>query len=286
MTTPVLDRQALARVVAVANGKGGVGKTSTATHAAGQVAANGQRVLLIDLDPQGNTMDDLGYVNDDHGRGLTHCVMLRVAPVILRDVRPNLDVIPGGEELNELVDHLTSRMMRKRDESALLELAAALAPHVAGYDLVIIDCPPANSAVLQDAALAMARYLLVPTHSDKSSRKGLVTMAERWQQLIALNPTLELLGVILFGVNKSAKKVERLARTWLTEALGEQAPVFTTTIRHVEVTAVDIRETGRLAYEIPGLGKEEYRSLGLDYRALGNEVLARLIELETRAAAA
>lgn len=279
-----LDRTALRRVIAVANGKGGVGKTSTATHLGGQAAASGRRVLLVDLDPQGNTVEDLGYVNDDHGASLVRAVMAGTPVRILHDVRPRLDVVPGGEHLNELADHFHSRRLRRRDgeDSALLGLARAIAPVAAGYDLVVVDCPPANSDVLQDAALELAKYLLIPTHSDKSSRNGIIEMARRFSYVRQHgNPDLELLGVLLFGVTSSATTVKRAARGWIDGALQGQAPVFDATIRHVEATAYEVREQGRLAHELVGDGVGgSVSGLAADYRDMAVEVIRRLVELE------
>lgn len=291
-STDALDRAALQRVVAVANGKGGVGKTSTSTHLSAIPAAGGRRVLLIDLDPQGNVAEDLGYDDGDRGMGLVRAVIAGTPMHVLRDVRPNLDVVPGGEHLSELADHFHSRRLRRRedDESALLGLARAVAKESAGYDLVVVDCPPANSDVLQDAAMEMARYLLIPTHSDKSSRQGIVEMARRFMHVRAHgNPTLSLLGVVLFGVTSSATTVRKAARDWIDEALGGQAPVFDSTIRHVEAAAYEIREQGRLAHELAtATGSESmdprYAKLAGDYRDMAVEVFGRLVELEQQQA--
>lgn len=283
----VLDRSALRRVLAVANGKGGVGKTSTTTHLGGQTAAAGRRVLLIDLDPQGNAAEDLGYTDGDGGRGLVHAVMVDTPLFILRDVRERLDVIPGGPELEKLADHLHSAQHRQhRGENALEVLARVIAGVADGYDLILIDCPPANNAVLQEAAMDAAQYLLVPTHSDKSSRNGLVQMARRFTEVRSTtNPTLKLLGVLLFGITSSASIVRESARKWIDEALDGQAPVFTSTIRHVEAAAFDIRERGMLAHELAASGhKGSTAALAGDYYDMAHEALARLVQLEQAAA--
>lgn len=298
-----LDRTNLRRCLACANGKGGVGKTSTSTHVAGLVAAQftadntGQRVLLIDLDPQGNTAQDLGYGPADLGASMLRTYLSggREAPLILRDVRHGLDVIPGGRELAKLADAILLAQMRERDRNrgeAVAGLAAALAAHVGQYDLVVIDCPPANTAVLQDAALDMAQYLLIPTKTDKSSRDGLAEMAERFGEARSgANPELTLLGVVLFGVTTSASNVRRIAREWIEEALQGQAPVFHATVRHVEAAAFDIRQRGRLAHELEAAraaragGDLAASATGLaaDYQQLAAEVLTRVMKLEAAA---
>lgn len=286
-TATAVDRTLLRRVLAVANGKGGVGKTSTSSHLGGQAAAGGRKVLLVDLDPQGNTEDDLGHESDDLGAGMTRAVMLGTDPVVLRDVRPNLDVIPGGVNLSELVDHLQSKRARtRRDVDPYESFVQVIARAAVGYDLVVLDCPPANNEVMQEAALDASRYLLIPTRADMSSRKGIVQMAQRFMEMRGgFNPSLVLLGVLLFEIGSRARLVERSARDWIDEALQGQAPVFDTTIRHVEATALEGRERGLLAHELAetSAGKS---SLGLagDYRDMAVEVFQRLVGLEQAAA--
>src|SRR6476659_10460114 len=98
-----IDRAVLGRVVAIANGKGGVGKTSLATTLAGMAAKAGYQILLIDLDPQGNVGEDLGYTGagtGDNGAGLVAALTKGTPPVSLPQVPPGIDVICGGEQLD------------------------------------------------------------------------------------------------------------------------------------------------------------------------------------------
>src|SRR4051794_23157663 len=127
MPTPV-DRTRLRRTVAVINGKGGVGKTSVTANLAGLYAAAGYRVCAIDLDPQGNLGNDLGYLAAglaDGGAGLHAAAVTGVAPTPLVGVRPNLDVVPGGEQLHDLAAVLQSRRLSGR--GGVESLTAAIA---------------------------------------------------------------------------------------------------------------------------------------------------------------
>jgi cellulose biosynthesis protein BcsQ len=250
MTHPV-DRYSLRRTVAVINGKGGVGKTSLVANLGGLLAAADYRVLLIDLDPQGNLGEDLGYTAaglSDDGAGLLQAVTSgqRVAP--LADIRPRLDVVPGGEALHDLAGALHARRQRQ-PHAASMALAASLTGLAGNYDLVLLDCPPGQD-VLQEAALAAARWALIPTKTDVSSRKGLREVAARFAVARLLNPDLAVLGVVLFGVNRSATRVESDARAAIATELGDVAPVFRSTIRHVEASAFDVRERGQLVHEL------------------------------------
>jgi chromosome partitioning protein len=292
------------RTIATANGKGGVGKTSVSTHVAAMTAARlareaaGQpgdtghqrRVLLIELDQQGNDEDDLGFVDGDGGRSLAACAQGYGPPEILRDVRPHLDVIAGGPYLTDLIDSLQARRVRAKDPQTPLRAAASrLASFVTPYEFVFLDCPPANNAIMQDWALSMARYLLIPTRTDKSSRRGLEEMSVRFSEARQINPQLRLLAVVLFGTNPSAKQIHAQARAWIEAALGGQAPVLESFVRYVEATAFAGRESGQLAHELEAAAVADgdkrtakaFAGLAGDYQRVTDEVLRRVAALES-----
>jgi chromosome partitioning protein len=298
---PALDRDGLDRVIAIANGKGGVGKTSVTANIGGLVAASGSPVLLIDLDPQGNLAEDLGYVEsavDDQGRGLVRALLDDGPLSPIPTVRPNLDVVPGGEALHDLSSMLFARRQRDGQE-ALLALARSLAAVADQYELILLDCPP-GEPTMQELALAAAHWVLVPARTDDSSRKGLRKVAQRFRAVRDLNPDLILLGVLLFGTNPSAKRIREEVQAEIAADLGKVAPVFTTTIRYVEAAARDARKRGQLAYELEraaAAGPKSYEvaagradrsqlvaasasSLAGDYAALTREVLAHLAAAE------
>lgn len=289
----------LARVIAIMNGKGGVGKTSITGNVGALAADAGYRVLAVDLDPQGNLAEELGYVGqptDDGGEGLAAAMQFgrAVTPV---NVRPNLDVLPGGEYLEDLESVLGTRSDRSsRRADAHTALAVSLAPAAADYDLVLLDCPPGSPA-LQTAALGAARWLLIPTRTDDSSRKGLVKVARRYVDARERGAGVELLGVCLFGVTASARKVRSDARADLERDLGHAAPVFDSVVRYAEAAAVEARRRGVPVHELEAAGidgpkwYERLRhpgqsavavvpgsaaSLASDYAALAQELLTAL----------
>lgn len=274
---------AFARVLAIINGKGGVGKTTTACHVAALLARAGKRVLLIDMDPQGTTAIDLGYDNADQGAGLVRAVIAKSGLFVIENVRPNLDVIPGGVELLKLVDHFVGGAGRHNGngpDPTPLDLAVALQDVVAGYDLVVIDCPPTNNQALTDAVLAMTRYVLIPTYPDLASREGIMKMGDGFARARMLNAHLRLLGVVLYGASSRAKEIRRIAREWITAALGDTAPVFDTEIRAGGGAAFDIREQGKLTHEMAA-----YPELAAEFEELTQEAMRRLVALETTGAA-
>ena len=244
-----IDRTALGRVVAVINGKGGAGKTSITANVAGLIANSGFRVLAVDMDPQGNLAEDLGYTSsdiDDEGRALSAALAYGQPVKPVQGVRPNLDVLVGGHHLDVAAAALS---MAKDQTKARLALAQVLEPIAGEYDMIFIDCPP-GIETLQTAAAAAARWALVPAKSDASSRKGMLDVARRLDAVVDLNPGLDLLGVVLFGTGTSAHRIKDDARSRIVETLGAEDAVLTTTIRHSEATAHAARERGQLAHEL------------------------------------
>lgn len=263
LTDNILAALDASRVVGVANAKGGTGKTSTTVNLAGNLAqanhaAGDQgRVLIIDLDPQGDVGDDLGYLGtdiDDQGDALNFCLQART-PKTLQPVpvpgRPNLDVVPGGECLNDLVSVLQGRDQAPRVEA----LARALAPALAPYDWVFIDSPPTNP-VLQDLTLVASRWLLVPTTEDKSGRRAVYQIVRRMVNLHDYNPTVELLAVVLFNSLTSSHVFRAEARDELEANLGGVAPLFETFIRN-STAAKRARGKGRTAAEYESIGNTQ-----------------------------
>jgi cellulose biosynthesis protein BcsQ len=288
--------EALARVLAVINDKGGVGKTSTVANLAGQLALAGYRVLVIDLNRQANLADDLGYRKkpdvDDDGAGLVMALTMGVPLTPVKGIRPNLDLVPGGTKLAMLTAFVISEM-QQHGRSVYGALAAALAPIAGDYDVVLIDTPPENM-VLGDLALACARWAILPTKSDPGGLVGMQLTADRFEAAREFNPYLRLLGVVLFGTLSGAGKIHKEVRGEVEEAFGGASPLFDATIRHSERVARDCRKRGLLAHELEPMdpaAEEALReamsagrrrrppisqSVSADYAALAAEVLELL----------
>lgn len=296
-----IDYDALGRVICVANGKGGVNKTSIVAQVGGLAAASRYRTLLVDLDPQGDLSDDLGYYsdgNDDHGQQLA-TALLTGSPLVptLTGVRPGLDVVTGGEQLIDVVGGLVARASRGASTTNLL--AAALAPLATDYDLVLIDTPPVD-VTLQAMALGAARWLLVPTRADASSIRGIRRIAERLSDSLDQH-RIDLLGVVLTGVPVSARRVRADASRDIQAMLGTAAPLLTATIRSSDAVARTTRDEGILVHELAERvegaepfwralrnGETPQRAPGTapaladDYVRLTEEILKRMAELETQ----
>lgn len=294
------------RVVAIANGKGGVGKTTLTAGLAGQIAAAGRRVLVVDTDPQGNLGRDLGYGPQDGnslGLAITHGLPLEVS----RGVRDRLDVVAGGPALWDVSPAFTSRGARGAALPGLRPAIDKLRPEETDedYDLVLVDTPP-GEPILQELVFASSDYLIIPTRSDDASLDGLVVVAQRFAAARALNPDLTLLGVVLFGVRAGSTRLIKRVRAALDDTLGGAAPVFTTSIRYLESAAVDMRSRGLLPHELEQVHRTDKSKrinrlrkgvavdtgdsllsrdssasgLAADYAALAEEMLAAIAERE------
>jgi len=283
----------LDNLIAVANGKGGAGKTTLAAQLGGIAANSGWHVLLVDLDAQGNLGRDLGYYDtdgNDHGAALATAVVTRMPPAPLRDVRPGLDVLPAGRETLTTEATIAARRANEPDALALIE--NVLTPLACDYDLIVFDCPPATHAPIVDAALTAARWLLIPTFRDEASLDGLERMADKVARIRddGDNPDLELLGVAM--INFSPRGIDtRNVRSELTAALGDDL-VFTTAVRENANAAAHARKLGMLQYEYelaaadqqPWYKQPQTRrfsrsatGLSADYQALVQEMLTRYI---------
>lgn len=183
----------MARTVAIANQKGGVGKTTTAVNLAAALALNGKRVLLIDIDPQGNAGSGLGYPSLKVQTGIYDVLAgtATLASVVIETEVPGLHLVPSGQRLVgaevELVDI-------PRREYRLKEALSGLDDR---YDLIIIDAPP-SLGLLTLNALTAAKSVLVPVQCEYYALEGLshLLSAIRLVQQ-GLNPTLQIEGVLL-----------------------------------------------------------------------------------------
>jgi chromosome partitioning protein len=240
-------RTGLPNVLAVCNGKGGTGKTAITANVAGICALSDYRVLVVDLDPQGDCSKEFGQ-SGVGGLALFQAVKAPQGSILqpVRRVRPNIDLIDGGEELEDLA--FLARTWEGSRATAGTRFSEALRPLAGNYELIIIDCPPGHPS-LQEMALSVARFALVPTRSDDFSIDGLAKIARRFRQARITNPDLELLGVVVFASDTRATRWRQRAADKVATGLGEIAPVFSSFIRYSEAAADDMRERRMLVHE-------------------------------------
>jgi chromosome partitioning protein len=266
------------RVIAIANQKGGVGKTTTTINLGTALAAVGEKVLVIDLDPQGNASTGLGVAPD--ARALTSYDVL-AATADVKDVAvmtsvPGLYVVPANSDLVGLESEMMgdpNRPYRLRDALAKLAGQLSAAAEDNGFDYVLIDCPPSLNLLTLNAMVA-ANSVLVPVQCEFFALEGISQLKETIEQIRStLNPSLSIHGVVLTMHD---------ARTTLSREVADNVRSFFGTKVYESV----IPRNTRVA-EAPSHGKP---ILLYDYDCAGSQAYIRLAteiierEKQTRAA--
>ena len=248
--------------IAIANQKGGVGKTTSAINVATAMAATGWRTLLIDLDPQGNASTGIGLDADQ--RDLTSYDVLvdevPLADCIVKSRIPGLDLVPATVDLSGAEIELVSVEERTR------RLRTALAGHK-GHDVCFIDCPP-SLGLLTLNALCAADTLLVPLQCEFFALEGLSQLLHTVDQVQQrFNPDLGIVGVVLTMFDRRNRLTDQVADD-VRECLGNL--VFDAVIpRNVRLSEAPSHGLPALVYDHACAGSRAYM-------ALARELIGRL----------
>jgi len=257
----VIQRSPARRVLALANQKGGVGKTTTAINLGTALAAIGEQVLIIDLDPQGNASTGLGIDRKSRRRS-TYDVLIGEAALrdaIHETAVPRLHIVPSTMDLSGLeleIAQERDRAYRLRNALAALDLAPAVG---VSYSYVLVDCPPSLNLVTVNA-MAAANAILVPLQCEFFALEGLSQLLKTVEQVKAtLNPNLTIHGVVLTmydARNNLAGQVVADVRQFMGEKVYE-----TVIPRNVRVSEAPSYGKPVLLYDLKCNGSQAYLRL-------------------------
>ncbi len=251
----------MARIIAVANQKGGVGKTTTVVNVGAILAEKGYRVLLVDLDPQAALTASFG-ANPSTFKGSTYHLLLAheldPQPLVLRQVRPHLDLLPATVDLSGAEVELVSQIGR---EYLLQEISASLADD---YDFILIDCGP-SLGLLTVNALTAADEVLIPVLSEYLALRGVGILLDTVGRVRDhTNEHLAVLGIVVTSYDANALH-NREVLAEIREMFGRR--VFNSVIRR------NTRYAEAAAANMPVTEYAPEHAITNDYRSLVEEIL-------------
>lgn len=251
-----------ARIIAMCNQKGGVGKTTTAINLASALAGYGRKVLVVDFDPQGALSAGLGVVAHDIKTIYDLMVEkdLNVQEVIIETAVKNLDVIPANIDLSAAEVQLVNEVAREQI------LARILRPILGNYDVIIIDCQP-SLGLLTVNALTAAHGVLIPLNCEFFALRGVALLIETIEKVRdRLNPAIKLDGILATMYDPRTLHAREVVER-LYEAFGDQVfdTIVNRTVKFPDATiaALPISEFA------PSSDAAEY------YRTVARELVAR-----------
>jgi chromosome partitioning protein len=252
----------MAKIIAVTNQKGGVGKTTTSVNLAAALAATKRKVLLIDLDPQGNAAMGCGVIKDDIQYSSCELLLeeVPVSEIIIKNAQLGFDLIPGNADLTAAEVQLMSATHRER------RLADALLNIKELYDYILIDCPPSLNMLTLNAMVA-ANSVLIPMQCEYYALEGLSSLMATLKSIREkINPELTLEGILRTMVD-TRSRLGKDVSDQLLEFFGDK--VFRTTIPR------NIRLAEAPSHGLPVLSYDKSSTGAIAYIALAGEMIRK-----------
>ncbi|MBD0315743.1 MAG: ParA family protein [Nitrospiraceae bacterium] len=255
----------MSRIIAVANQKGGVGKTTTSVNLSSAIAVQGKTVLLVDLDPQGNATSGLGVDPRTLNGTVYHCLIKQKAAsdVVIKTNVNGLCLLPANAELAGAEVELVNVPDRQNN------LKAALAEPGDRFDFIFIDCPPALG-ILTINALAAAHSVLIPVQCEYYAMEGLTRLLESIERVRqSCNQALELEGIVLTMFD-ARNTLSRQVLEQVREHFGEK--VYHAVIpRNVALAEAPSYGRPGILYNAASSGSQAYLALAKEFTSHGEE---------------
>ena len=247
------------RMIAIANQKGGVGKTTTAVNLAASLASEGHKVLVVDCDPQANATSGLGFPRGSIGEGIYDALVdgRSVRELTQLTELPTLWLVPSTRDLAGAEIELVNMERRER------RLSEVLAPIADKYDYIFIDCPP-SLGLLTVNALTAVQSVVIPMQCEYYALEGLSNLVATIENVrSAFNANLSIEGILLTMVDGRTTLSQQVEGEVRTHFVGK---VYTTTIpRNIRIAEAPSHGRPILLYDASSRGSQSYLALAREF---------------------